>query len=108
MEKEVIYMTVKESLFNSLNEINEKMNLGRIKVNDPNDLTYMDYWNGFKAITDLLYAAAVYDGDYEMASCMLSVVNKLVKLKRICELLDLINVDRIELSEIHLNLNNLN
>ena len=101
-------MTLKESLFNSLNEIAEKMNLGRIKVNDPNDLTYMDYWNRFKAITDLLYAAAVYDGDYEMASRMLSVVNESVKLKRICELSDKLGVDRIELSEIHLNLNNLN
>ena len=96
-------MTVKESLFNSLNEISEKMNLGRIKVNDPNDLTYMDYWNGFKTITDLVYASALYVGNYEMASRMLSVVNELVKLKRICELSDKLEVERIELSEINLN-----
>lgn len=98
-------MTVKESLFNSLNEIAEKMNLERIEVDDPNDLTYMDYWNGFKALTDLAYAAALYDGDYEMASNMLSVAKELVKVKRICELSDKLGVDRIELSEIHLNLN---
>lgn len=98
-------MTVKESLFNSLNEISEMMNLGKIEVNDPNDLTYMDYWNGFKALTDLAYISALCDGEYEIASDMLSVVNKLVKVKRICELSDKLGVDCIELSEIHLNLN---
>lgn len=100
-------MTVKESLFNSLNEIAEKMNLERIKVDDPNDLTYMDYWNGFKALTDLAYTAALYDGDYEMASNMLSVAKELVKVKRICELSDELGVDRIELdsNSFKLNLN---
>ena len=100
-------MTLKESLFNSLNEITEKMNLGRIKVNDPNDLTYMDYWKGYKALTDLAYTSALCDGEYEIASDMLSVVNKLVKIKRICELSDELGVDRIELdsNSFKLNLN---
>ena len=96
-------MTVKEALFNSLNEIAEKMNLGRIEVNDPNDLTYMDYWNGFKALTDLAYTAALCDGEYEIASDMLSVVTKLAKVKRIYELSDELGVDRIELYGKNLN-----
>lgn len=96
-------MTVKESLFNSLNEIAEELYLGRIEVNDPNDLTYMDYWNGFKALTDLAYTAALCDGEYEIASDMLSVVTELERVKRICKLSDELRVDRIELDGKNLN-----
>lgn len=92
-------MTVKEFLFKLLNEIAEKMNYGKIEVDNPNDLTYMDYWNGFKALTDLAYAAALYDGEYEIASDMLSAVNELVKVKRIFELSDKLGIDRIELDD---------
>ena len=96
-------MTLKESLFNSLNEIAEKMNLERIEVNDPNDLTYMDYWNGFKALTDLAYTSALCDGEYEIASDMLSAFTELARVKRLCELSDELGVDRIELDGKNLN-----
>ena len=68
-----------------------------------NDLTYMDYWNGFKALTDLAYTSALCDGEYEIASDMLSVVTELTRAKRICELSDELGVDRIELDEKKLN-----
>lgn len=101
-------MTVKEYLFNSLNEIAEKMYSERIEVNDPNDLTYMDYWNGFKAFIDLAYVAALRDGEYEIASDMLSAIDGLVKTKRIFELSDEFGVDRIELYDKNLFKLNLN
>lgn len=96
-------MTLKESLCNTLNALLDELDLERIEVDDPNDLSYMDYWNGFKALTDLAYAAALYDGDYEAASSFLNAAKELERVKKTYELADEFGYDHIELDDKNLS-----
>lgn len=96
-------MTLKESLCNTLNALLDELDLERIEVDDPNDLSYMDYWNAVKTLNDLMYIEALKYGEYEAASSFLNVAKELERVKKTYELADEFGYDRIELDDENLS-----